>query len=58
MIFKIPEIVSFVSSNFTLQKGDIIMTRTPAGVGPISNGDVVEIEIENIGVLKNRVIEE
>jgi len=58
MIFKIPEIVSFVSSNFTLQKGDIIMTGTPAGVGPISNGDVVEIEIENIGVLKNRVIEE
>jgi 2-keto-4-pentenoate hydratase/2-oxohepta-3-ene-1,7-dioic acid hydratase in catechol pathway len=58
MIFQIPEIISFVSYNFTLEKGDIIMTGTPAGVGAISHGDVVEVEIENIGILKNTVIEE
>lgn len=57
MIFKIPEIISFVSKNFTLERGDIIMTGTPAGVGPISNGDIVEIEIEDIGILKNSVID-
>lgn len=58
MIFKIPEIISFISQNFTLEKDDIIMTGTPSGVGPIANGDIVEIEIENIGILKNKVREE
>jgi 2-keto-4-pentenoate hydratase/2-oxohepta-3-ene-1,7-dioic acid hydratase in catechol pathway len=58
MIFKLPEIIAFVSKNFTLQKGDIITTGTPAGVGAVRDGDVVEIEIENIGVLKNPVREE
>ena len=56
MIFKIPEIISFISKNFTLKAGDIIMTGTPAGVGPMKSGDVVEVEIENIGVLKNSVM--
>jgi len=58
MIFKIPDIVAFVSKNFTLEEGDIITTGTPAGVGAIKDGDIVEIEIENIGVLKNPVREE
>ncbi|MEN8200941.1 MAG: fumarylacetoacetate hydrolase family protein [Thermodesulfobacteriota bacterium] len=58
MIFKIPEIVSFVSKNFTLEAGDIIITGTPSGVGPLKDGDVVEVEIENIGILKNRVRQE
>jgi len=58
MIFSIPEIVAFVSANFTLQPGDIILTGTPSGVGPIKHGDTVEVEIEGIGVLKNPVIEE
>jgi len=58
MIFKIPEILAFVSKNFTLEKGDIIITGTPSGVGPLKNGDVVEVEIENIGVLKNPVTSE
>lgn len=58
MIFKIPEIIEFVTSNFTLEKGDIIMTGTPSGVGPVKNNDIVEIEIENIGTLRNRVVEE
>ena len=38
--------------------GDIILTGTPSGVGPLANGDLVEVEIENIGVLKNHVVNE
>jgi 2-keto-4-pentenoate hydratase/2-oxohepta-3-ene-1,7-dioic acid hydratase in catechol pathway len=55
MIFKIPEIIAFVSKNFTLEAGDIIITGTPNGVGPLHDGDVVEVEIENIGTLSNPV---
>ena len=55
MIFKIPEIIAFVSKNFTLEPGDIIITGTPSGVGPLRHGDVVEVEIEGIGILKNPV---
>lgn len=58
MIFKIPEIISFVSKNFTLEAGDIIATGTPGGVGPIKDGDIVEVEIENIGILRNSVMAE
>jgi len=58
MIFRIPDIISFVSTNFTLMPGDIILTGTPSGVGPLSHGDLVEVEIENIGVLKNHVVNE
>jgi len=55
MIFKIPEIIAFVSKNFTLEPGDIIITGTPSGVGPLRHGDVVEVEIEGIGILRNPV---
>ena len=55
MIFTIPEIIAFVSKNFTLEAGDIIITGTPSGVGPLHDGDVVEVEIENIGNLRNPV---
>jgi 2-keto-4-pentenoate hydratase/2-oxohepta-3-ene-1,7-dioic acid hydratase in catechol pathway len=58
MIFTIPEIIAFVSKNFTLMPGDIILPGTPSGVGPISHGDTVEVEIEGIGVLKNSVVDE
>lgn len=58
MIFKIPEIIAFVSKNFTLEPGDIIITGTPSGVGPLSDGDSVEVEIENIGTLQNPVVAE
>ncbi len=58
MIFPIPEILSFVSRNFTLEAGDIICTGTPRGVGPLQAGDVVEVEIEGIGILRNPVQEE
>ncbi|MFO7865431.1 MAG: fumarylacetoacetate hydrolase family protein [Candidatus Aminicenantes bacterium] len=58
MIFSIPEIIAFVSMNFTLNQGDVIATGTPAGVGPLHDGDVVEVEIELIGVLTNPVSRE
>jgi 2-keto-4-pentenoate hydratase/2-oxohepta-3-ene-1,7-dioic acid hydratase in catechol pathway len=58
MIFPIPQIIAFVSRNFTLMPGDIIATGTPSGVGRIKHGDVVEIEIEKLGILRNPVIEE
>lgn len=56
MIFKIDELIAFVSKNFTMEPGDIIITGTPSGVGPLKHGDVVEVEIENIGVLSNPVV--
>ena len=55
MIFGVRELLSFISENFTLEEGDIIMTGTPSGVGPLKDGDVVEVEIEKIGVLRNPV---
>jgi 2-keto-4-pentenoate hydratase/2-oxohepta-3-ene-1,7-dioic acid hydratase in catechol pathway len=58
MIFSIPLIISFISKNFMLMPGDIILTGTPSGVGPLHHGDVVEVEIDKIGVLRNPVIEE
>ena len=55
MIFDVFEFVSFVSEIMTLLPGDVIITGTPPGVGTIEVGDVVEVEIEGIGVLKNTV---
>ncbi len=62
MIFKIPELIEFVSRNITLVPGDIISTGTPSGVGHFKNppkylvlGSVVEVEIEKIGRLRNQV---
>ena len=56
MIFKIPRIIEYLSSFLTLEKGDIIATGTPSGVGPIQPGDIIEAFIEGIGTIKNRVI--
>ncbi|HAK46454.1 MAG TPA: hypothetical protein DCO79_11120 [Spirochaeta sp.] len=58
MIFPIKKIIAILSSWYTLEKGDIISTGTPSGVGPINDGDIVEVEIENIGVLRNPVVKE
>jgi len=55
MIFRIPEIIAFISKQITLEPGDIIATGTPGGVGPLSDGDTVEVEIQHIGILRNRV---
>jgi len=55
MIFNVYELVSFISYIMTLMPGDVIITGTPPGVGPLVVGDTVEVEIEGIGVLKNMV---
>lgn len=58
MIFNVFELVSFISSIMTLLPDDVIITGTPPGVGPLEVGDEVEIEIEDIGVLRNTVKKE
>ncbi len=55
MIFSISRIFEFVSSIMTLNPGDVIITGTPSGVGPMKKGDLIEIEIEGIGRLSNTV---
>jgi 2-keto-4-pentenoate hydratase/2-oxohepta-3-ene-1,7-dioic acid hydratase in catechol pathway len=56
MVFGVGELVSFVSSVMTLLPGDVILTGTPSGVGPVRHGDRVEVEIEGVGVLLNPVV--
>lgn len=55
MVFSVSDIVSFISSVMTLCEGDVILTGTPAGVGCITSGDRVEVEIDGIGILENPV---
>jgi 2-keto-4-pentenoate hydratase/2-oxohepta-3-ene-1,7-dioic acid hydratase in catechol pathway len=55
MIWSVEQLVSFISQVMTLCPGDVIYTGTPAGVGPLAKGDVCEIEIEGIGILRNSV---
>ena len=55
MIFKIPEIIAFVSRVMTLLPGDVILTGTPAGIGPMAAGSTVVVSIEGIGSLTNKV---
>jgi 2-keto-4-pentenoate hydratase/2-oxohepta-3-ene-1,7-dioic acid hydratase in catechol pathway len=56
LIHDIPALVAYISAAFTLLPGDVILTGTPAGVGPVVAGDRVEIEIEGIGTLSNPVV--
>lgn len=55
MVFNIPQLIIYISSIMTLEPGDLILTGTPAGVGVLKSGDLVEIEIEKLGKLRNRV---
>lgn len=55
MVFPPARLVSFMSQVMTLLPGDIIATGTPAGVGALAAGDVVEVEVEGIGTLRNPV---
>ncbi len=55
LIFSVPKLVEFISGIMTLMPGDLIATGTPSGVGPLQKGDVVEVEIEGIGSLRNQV---
>ncbi|MBU4226037.1 MAG: fumarylacetoacetate hydrolase family protein [Chloroflexi bacterium] len=55
MVFNVNTLIAFISSVMTLEPGDLIFTGTPAGVGPLKPGDVVEVEIEGLGKLSNPV---
>jgi len=56
MIFRVPELIAYISSYLTLMPDDVILTGTPPGVSAVSRGDVMEVEVEGIGVLTNRVV--
>ena len=58
LLFSAAKLVSYLSQAMTLWPGDVILTGTPSGVGPIQPGDVVEVEISGIGVLCNPVVAE
>ena len=55
MVFSVPYLLSYVSHVMTLEPGDLMATGTPAGVGPLSAGDVVEVEIVGVSSVKNSV---
>lgn len=55
MIFDIPDLLAYISGVMTLEPGDLVATGTPAGVGPLVHGDVVEVEIPGVGILSNPV---
>ena len=56
LIFNVPEMVAFISQVMTLYPGDVILTGTPSGVGPMQVGDTVTVEIEGIGRLSNSIV--
>jgi 2-keto-4-pentenoate hydratase/2-oxohepta-3-ene-1,7-dioic acid hydratase in catechol pathway len=58
MVFGVRRLISFISQVMTLLPGDVIATGTPAGIGPMRPGDVVEVKVEGIGTLRNRVLAE
>lgn len=58
MVFDVSQLISFASSIMTLEPGDVLLTGTPAGVGPLHPGDTVEVAIEGLGKLKNPVLQE
>ncbi|CAN5746018.1 fumarylacetoacetate hydrolase family protein [soil metagenome] len=57
MAFDIPTLIAYISSIMTLEPGDVIATGTPAGVGPLQPGDVVEVEVPGVGTIRNPVID-
>ena len=56
MIFSPVEIVKYISEKMALEKGDLIYTGTPAGVGKVERGDLIEAEIQNFGTIRNKVV--
>ncbi len=56
MVYKVPRLIAHISRIMTLEAGDVILTGTPEGVGPLHPNDTVEVEIEGIGVLTNPVV--
>lgn len=56
MVFGVAEILEFITAVMTLLPGDVVMTGTPSGVGPVEPGDLMEVEVDGIGTLANRVV--
>jgi fumarylpyruvate hydrolase len=56
MIWKVPEMISYLSDYFELAAGDVIMTGTPSGVGAVVKGDVMECHVAGVGDLKVTVV--
>jgi len=57
-IVAVAALIAYISRNMTLEAGDIIVTGTPSGMSPVVHGDVMEVEIAGIGILRNPVVEE
>jgi 2-keto-4-pentenoate hydratase/2-oxohepta-3-ene-1,7-dioic acid hydratase in catechol pathway len=55
LLVPVDELIRHISAIMTLEPGDVIATGTPAGVAPVEPGDVIEVEVEGVGVLVNRV---
>jgi 2-keto-4-pentenoate hydratase/2-oxohepta-3-ene-1,7-dioic acid hydratase in catechol pathway len=55
MLFRVPDIIAYLSSVFTLEEGDLIFTGTPEGVGPVRPGDILEATLQSVGSLKVKV---
>ena len=55
MAFSIPQLIAYISGVMTLEPGDVIATGTPAGVSPLHDGDLVEVEIPGVGSVRNPV---
>jgi 2-keto-4-pentenoate hydratase/2-oxohepta-3-ene-1,7-dioic acid hydratase in catechol pathway len=55
LIFSIPELIEEITTYVTLEAGDVIATGTPEGVGPLEDGDTVEVEVEGVGTLRNQI---
>ncbi|MEQ2455195.1 fumarylacetoacetate hydrolase family protein [Flavonifractor hominis] len=53
---RIPQLLEFITSAMTLEPGDVVTTGTPAGVGPVNPGDIVDVEIQGIGTLRSHII--
>jgi len=56
MIWKVPEMISYLSEYFELQPGDVILSGTPAGVGPVQRGDIMEMMVEGLGTARVKVV--
>ena len=56
LIFDIPTLIEYITEWITLEPGDVIAPGTPAGVAPVKVGDIIEIDIPGIGVLRNKMI--
>jgi len=56
MIWKVPEMISYLSEYFTLAAGDVILSGTPSGVGPVERGDVMDVSVEGLGTMTVKVV--